>query len=79
MIVHDTMAFDTEGLALGLLDVQSWIRDLKKPKKGQRKKRPIQEKESYKWLCSYDAVVQGAKAGSKEVVGERRRSRSGYL
>ena len=74
MIVHDTMAFDTEGLALGLLDVQSWIRDLKKPKKGQRKKRPIQEKESYRWLCSYDAVVQAQKQDPRKLwvsVGDR--------
>ena len=72
--MHDTMAFDTDGLALGLLDVQSWVRDLREPKKAQRKKRPIQEKESYKWLCSYDAVVQAQKQDPRKLwvsVGDR--------
>ena len=57
LIVHETMAFDVQGLALGLLDVQTWIR---KPehhgKKGVRKTKPIKDKESYKWLKSFEAV-----------------------
>ncbi len=61
LIVHDTMAFDTDGLALGLLDVQTWVRDLRKPPKEKRKKKPIEEKESYKWIRSYDALVQAQK------------------
>ena len=61
LIVHDTMAFDTDGLALGLLDVQTWVRDLKKPQKEQRKNKPMEEKESYKWIKSYDALVQAQK------------------
>ncbi len=74
MIVHDTMAFDTEGLALGLLDVQSWVRDLQEPQKAQRKNKPLEEKESYKWLRSYDAVVQAQKQDAGKLwvsVGDR--------
>lgn len=56
-IVHDTMAFSTEGTPLGLLDVQCWARDSKKAGKSeQRKELPIEQKESMKWLRSYRAV-----------------------
>ena len=74
MIVHDTMAFDTDGLALGLLDVQSWVRDLQEPKKAQRKNKPIEEKESYKWIRSYDALVEAKKQDPEKLwvsVGDR--------
>ncbi len=56
-IVHDTMAFSTEGTPLGLLDVQCWARDPKEAgKSSQRKELPIEQKESIKWLNSYRAV-----------------------
>jgi len=55
--LHDTMAFNTEGTPLGLLDVQCWARD---PEAGDRKKSrpnlPIEQKESMKWINSYRAV-----------------------
>lgn len=58
LLVHDTMAFNTEGTPLGLCDVQCWARDPKKfGKKHLRKQLPIEEKESYKWLKSYTAVT----------------------
>lgn len=59
LIVHDTMAFSVEGTPLGLLDVQCWARDAEEfGKKHQRKQRPIEEKESYKWLRSFQSVAQ---------------------
>lgn len=59
LIVHDTMAFDPQGTALGLLDVQSWVRCVKDyGKKHGRKQKPIEEKESVKWLRSFQAVSQ---------------------
>jgi hypothetical protein len=62
LVVHDTMAFNTDGTPLGLLDVQCWARDPEKfGKKHLRKQLPIEEKESYKWLRSYKAVVQTQK------------------
>ena len=57
--VHGTMAFDVEGTPLGLLDVQCWARMTQNyGKHTQRKKKPIEEKESYKWLKSYQKVAQ---------------------
>jgi hypothetical protein len=59
LIVHDTMAFTVEGTPLGLLDVQCWSREAADfGKKHQRKQRPIEEKESYKWLESFRRVAQ---------------------
>ncbi len=59
LMVHDTMAFTPEGVALGLVDVQCWARDAKAfGKKHQRKSLPIEEKESYKWLKSVQAAAR---------------------
>jgi hypothetical protein len=59
LIVHDTMAFTTEGTPLGLLDVQCWARDPEQAGKSeQRRDLPIEDKESIKWLKSYRAVCQ---------------------
>ena len=59
LILHDTMAFDGEGTPLGLLDVQCWARDPRKAgKRADRKKLPIEQKESMKWLKSYQAVAE---------------------
>jgi hypothetical protein len=58
-LVHDTLALTSNGLPLGLLDVQSWARDDEQfGSKNERKNRPIEEKESNKWLMSYEAVAQ---------------------
>lgn len=59
--VHDTMAFTVDGTPLGLVDVQCWARDPKEfGKKHRRHDVPIEEKESYKWLTSFQktAAVQ---------------------
>lgn len=57
LLMHDTMAFTTEGTPLGLLDVQCWARDPEtKRKKDQRNILPIEQKESAKWLNSFRAV-----------------------
>jgi hypothetical protein len=59
LIVHDTMAFSVEGTPLGLLDVQCWARDAEEfGKKHKRKQRAIEEKESYKWLRSFQSVAE---------------------
>lgn len=61
LLVHDTMAFATDGTPLGLLNVQTWARDPQD--KGRRKDRlPIEQKESTKWLKSYRAVCEVQKA-----------------
>jgi hypothetical protein len=55
LMVHDTMAFTPQGTPLGLLDVQCWAREGigSKPLRHQK---PIEEKESWKWIESYQAV-----------------------
>jgi hypothetical protein len=59
LLVHDTMAFTVEGTPLGLLDVQWWARDPQQyGQKHARKQRPIEAKESYKWLQSFQRVAQ---------------------
>ena len=62
LILHDTMAFTTEGTPLGLLNVQCWGRDPEQPGKRERRHQlPIEEKESMKWLVSYRAVAEAQK------------------
>ncbi len=57
LIVHDTMCFNLEGTPLGLLDVQSWARDPADfGKKHLRKQLSIEQKESNKWLKSFEAI-----------------------
>ena len=57
--LHSTLAFNTEGTPLGLLDVQCWARDGRQfGKRHERKQRSIEEKESVKWLKSFRAVAQ---------------------
>ena len=56
--VHDTLAFTPGGVPLGLLDVQWWARDgAEFGKKHTRRQRPIENKESYKWLSSFQAAA----------------------
>jgi len=63
LILHGTLAVNTEGTPLGLIDAQCWAR---KPeeygKKAKRHSLPIEEKESYKWIKSFQAATAVAKA-----------------
>ncbi len=57
LILHDTMAFSVEGIPLGVLDAQCWARNPDEMgKRSRRKELPIEQKESNKWLKSYNAV-----------------------
>lgn len=59
LIIHDTVAFNTEGTPLGLLDVQCWARDRESfGKKHKRYELPIEQKESNKWLKSFHATAE---------------------
>lgn len=68
--LHDTMAINIQGTPLGLLDVQCWAReedvhtdpDEHKAWKAEKKKQPIEKKESFKWLKSFRAVAQAQKS-----------------
>jgi Druantia protein DruA/Transposase DNA-binding/Transposase Tn5 dimerisation domain/Transposase DDE domain len=59
ILLHDTMAYSPEGTALGLVDVQVWARDPKQfGKRHSRYERPIEQKESFKWLKSFQAAAR---------------------
>lgn len=63
LLLHDTMAFSEEGTPLGILDAQCWARDPEDRGKRERRKRlPIEQKESRKWLRSFHKVSEVQKA-----------------
>jgi hypothetical protein len=50
-LAHSSLAVTPEGVPLGLLAQQSWVRDENEVgQRHQRQQRPIEAKESYKWL-----------------------------
>lgn len=74
-LLHDTVLFTTNGVPLGVLEAQSWSRDVEEHGKSeQRRNKPIEEKESFKWLKSLRAMAK-AQAEAPEVkyvsVGDR--------
>lgn len=57
--LHDTLALTPEGVPLGLVDIQVWARDpLAIGQAAPRKERPIEEKESQRWLNSYRRTAE---------------------
>ena len=63
LMLHGTLAVNTEGTPLGLLAAQCWARDSAEfGKKAKRHKLPIEEKESNKWLISFKAATEIASA-----------------
>lgn len=59
LLLHDTLAFTEEGIPLGVLDAQCWARDPEVEKKRERRKElPIEQKESIKWLRSFEKVCE---------------------
>jgi hypothetical protein len=59
ILMHDTMAYTPEGTALGLVDIQVWARDPKQfGKRHIRYERPIEQKESFKWLKSFQGAAR---------------------
>ena len=62
LIVHSALAFRPDGLPLGLLDIECWARDPNEfGKKKQRHSKPIEAKESFKWIRALSPI--GAAAG----------------
>src|SRR5271157_2829004 len=59
LVLHSTLAFNAAGTPLGFLDVQCWARDPQQfGKRSKRKELPIEEKESMKWLKSFQQVAE---------------------
>ena len=75
LLLHDTLAFTEEGTPLGILDAQCWARDPgEKGKRYRRKELPIEQKESMKWLRSFDKAAHVQKLCPKSmlvVMGDR--------
>lgn len=68
LVVHDTMAFNTEGTPMGLLDIQCWARDRESfGKKKDSRQLPIEKKESYKWLKSFEKL-RGVQKGCPQTL-----------
>ncbi len=59
ILLHDTMAYTPAGTAMGLVDIQAWARDPKQfGKRATRYQRAIEQKESYKWLKSFQGAAR---------------------
>jgi hypothetical protein len=59
---HVTLAVTPERLCLGVLEAGMWARDFDDPNKNdKRKQKPIEEKESYRWLEGYRRVCDLSK------------------
>jgi hypothetical protein len=59
LLLHDTVAFSLDGTPLGVIDAQCWARDPDDPGKSEkRKKLPIEQKESFKWLRSFRKLAE---------------------
>lgn len=57
--MHETMVYDEDGVAQGLIDVQVWARDPKQLGQAKRRHaRAIEDKESRKWLVSFAAACR---------------------
>jgi Domain of unknown function (DUF4338)/Transposase Tn5 dimerisation domain/Transposase DNA-binding len=56
--LHSSLAMTVQGVPLGLLDAQCWARDPQAfGKKAQRHSLAIEQKESHRWIKSYQAVA----------------------
>ena len=79
--MHETMVYDEDGVAQGLIDVQVWARDPKQMGQAKRRHaRAIEDKESRKWLVSFAAAARlQRQVGARLHRDQRRRSRGRYL
>jgi hypothetical protein len=61
LMVHSALALRTDGLPLGLLDIDCWARDPAEfGKKKQRHSKPIEAKESFKWIRALTPIGDAA-------------------
>jgi hypothetical protein len=56
--LHSSLAMTVQGVPLGFVDAQCWARDPQEfGKKAKRHALPIEDKESHRWIKSYQAVA----------------------
>lgn len=70
-MIHSQLAVSPEGLPLGVLGMKSWIRPPEESgKKAKRRKLPIADKESVKWLEGHEQLVAlKARCANTRIVG----------
>jgi hypothetical protein len=56
LLVHSGLALTPEGLPLGIVHQQVWAREEEERKRHTRRKRMVEEKESFRWMETVDAV-----------------------
>lgn len=66
--LQSTLLLDEHGEPLGLLSQEVWARDEEVGKKSTRRKRPPQEKESWRWRTGFEEVERRI-APDQEVIG----------
>lgn len=72
LVMHTTMALVPDGLPLGILNQQIWAREATKLSESEKKARPIEEKESFKWIEAIREAVAHTPSGVKLVnIGDR--------
>ena len=75
LITHTAIAVNTDGVPLGVIDQKTWARDINKEVKklsGHNNfKRPIEEKESYRWLESLKKSKERMPDKDIVIVGDR--------
>lgn len=57
LVMHSTLAATPQGLPLGVLDQQMWVRPEAEKGAKRAKRRPIAEKESHKWLTALRETI----------------------
>jgi len=69
MVMHSALMLTPEGLSLGLGSQVIWVRDeeIQSLTREERRKQPIAEKESYKWLQALTQVMTIVPAGTQVV------------
>jgi hypothetical protein len=56
--LHSSLALTLQGVPLGFVDAQCWARDPQEfGKKAKRRALPVEDKESWRWIKSYQAVA----------------------
>jgi len=59
LLLHTTLALDERGSPLGYVGISLWARDPEEMgKRSQRRQKPIEEKESYKWIEGIERAQQ---------------------
>jgi len=58
--LHDTLAFTPEGVPLGVIDAECWVRDAipTEPELQARARRGVEQTEALRWLTSYEQTAR---------------------